>query len=215
MIPIRVLVGEQICLLRDGIRVALKDTADLELVAETDDGRTLVKLATEYAPDVVIADSDMASISVQELIRCVKEVSPHSSIVILSNTMDTYHLMLSLNAGAKGYLARDVVSAEQIKHTIRCVYKGEVVIYLADSQDMANIPVDSATFLTPHQINKRELEVLNLAARGLSNKTIAEQLFLSERTVHSHFCSIFRKISAKSRTEAIYCALKNGWINLD
>lgn len=117
--------------------------------------------------------------------------------------------------GAAGYILKDA-SADQLLCAIRGVYVGEAVIDLGVIRSAANRSATNMfTSTSSNSLNLRELETLQLAAKGLSNKVIAQQLFVSQRTVHSYFRSMFKKMGVASRTEAIYHALTNDWITLD
>lgn len=212
---ISVVVGEQMPLVRHGICSIIGDAADLELVAVTDNGDSLLELVANHAPNVVVMDFRLPGLSGQLLIKRLKEISPASSILVISDSVSNPCLMSCIEAGAAGYILKDA-SADQVLYAIRGVYVGEAVIDLSVVQSAANrsdtkIPASANS----NRLNLRELETLQLAAKGLGNKAIAQQLFISERTVHSYFRSMFKKMGVASRTEAIYHALRNDWITLD
>ena len=215
MKAIRVLVGEHLPLLRAGISVTIQGASDLELVGEADNGDDLANLAAEYMPEIISMDSDLPGLSQQSLIKRIKEICPIAGILLIA---DAVHLPSVVNyavAGAAGCITRDA-SANQLLQAIRCIYSGEAVVDLAIVRDAVAILQNKASLpLVPNMLNLRELEILRLASTGLRNKAIAEQLLLSERTVHGYFRSIFSKVGVGSRTEAVCQALRNGWINLD
>jgi DNA-binding NarL/FixJ family response regulator len=148
-------------------------------------------------------------------IKRLKDMSPGTSILVISDSVSNSCIMSCIEAGAAGYILTDA-SADQLLYAIRGVYIGEAVIDLVAIQSAAK-GTDGrvATSVKFNGLNLRELETLRLAARGLSNKAIAQQSFVSERTVHSYFRSMFKKMGVASRTEAIYHALANEWITLD
>jgi DNA-binding NarL/FixJ family response regulator len=212
---ISVVVGEQIPLMRHGICSVIDEAADLELVGAADNRDRLLELVANRAPDVVLADLRCPVHLKGMFIKRLKDMSPGTSILVISDSVSNSCIMSCIEAGAAGYILTDA-SADQLLYAIRGVYIGEAVIDLVAIQSAAK-GTDGrvATSVKFNGLNLRELETLRLAARGLSNKAIAQQSFVSERTVHSYFRSMFKKMGVASRTEAIYHALANEWITLD
>lgn len=212
---ISVVVGEQMPLVRRGICSIIGEAADLELVAVADNGDSLLELVANHAPDVVVMDFRLPGLGKQLLIKRLKETSPATSILVISESVSNSCLVSCIEIGAAGYILINA-SEEQLLQAVRGVHVGEAVIDLSVVQSAAN-RADTKMFTSVNfnGLNLRELETLQLAARGLGNKAIAQQLFVSQRTVHSYFRSMFKKMGVASRTEAIYHALRNDWINLD
>lgn len=150
----------------------------------------------------------------QESIGRIKQKYPDTAILVISESVTLSCLRICIQSGAAGYITRDA-SVEQLLSTIRAVQAGEATVDLAIiKQVMSMLPKHNISPFVPDGLNPRELEILRLAARGMGNRLISEQLYLSERTVQGHMGSIFKKMGVASRTEAIYLALLNGWINL-
>jgi DNA-binding NarL/FixJ family response regulator len=201
--------------MRHGICSVVSSAPDLELAGDTDNRDRLLELVANRAPDVVLADLRCPEHAKRGLIERLKQISPTSSILIISDTVSEPCVMSCIKVGAAGYILTDA-SADQLLYAIRGVYVGEAVIDLTAIQSAAKRADTRMPMSTnSNGLNLRELETLRLAARGLSNKAIAQQSFVSERTVHSYFRSMFEKMGVASRTEAIYHALTNDWITLD
>lgn len=211
---IRVLVGGHLPLLKAGVCLAVQDASDLELVGDTDNADDLVNLVAEYMPDSVIADVNLPGFGQQSLITRIKEKCPTCGILLLADTIDFSHVVSCWLAGAAGYITKNI-SLNQLCCAVRSIYGGDAIMALAIIREATSLlttrgPVSHV----PNKLNSRELEILQLAAKGLRNKTIAEQLSISHRTVHNYFRSIFAKMGVGSRTEAIYHAARNDWISL-
>jgi NarL family two-component system response regulator LiaR len=198
MDKIRVLLAEDHVMVREGTREFIKREADMEVVGEAGDGEEAVKLAKELKPDVVVMDIAMPKLNGVEATKQIKELNPSIAILILTAYDYDQYIFALLEAGAAGYLLKGVRVNELID-AIRAVYAGESVLH----------PV------VARRVVEREMEVLKLAATGVSNKDIAQQLFLSPRTVQVHLGNIFSKLGVASRTEAILYALKKGWLTLE
>jgi DNA-binding NarL/FixJ family response regulator len=188
----------------------------MEVVEAVSTSSELVEWAHNLLPDVILLDFNLPGLSGEEIIKQIKQISSTISVLVTTNRAIHSCLCSCLQLGAAGYLLRDV-SPQQLIQAIRGVYYGEAVLDLSAIREAAEelLAARREHSTVPSKLHLRELEVLHLAAKGLSNKDIAEQLYISIRTVQSHFRSIFNKIGAASRTEAIYHALKNGWISLE
>ncbi|MBC8275935.1 MAG: response regulator transcription factor [Chloroflexi bacterium] len=212
---ISVVVGEHMPLVRCGVCSIIGDAVDLELVGVTDNGERLLELVDDHAPDVVVTDFKLPRLGGHCLIKRLKETSSGTSVLVISEDVSNSCVMSCIEAGAAGYILKEASEA-QLVNAIRGVYVGEAVIDLgtirrAAKRSDTRMPESTNS----NGLNLRELETLRLAARGLSNRGIAQQSFVSERTVHSYFRSMFKKMGVASRTEAIYHALANDWITLD
>lgn len=210
----RVTVAMRWPLYRRGIRAVL-EASDLELVGEVDNGDALIESISRYKPDIVVMDFDLPCLSKETLIRRIRDIIPTIGIIVISNDGSYLSLLSAMEAGAASYLLMDASEAQLIQ-AIEAVYCGEAIANL----DIFRQAILSTKYSRKHNpiaglLSPAELEVLKLASRGISNKAIARHLFLSERTVHGYFRSIFSKMAVNSRTEAIYKAFKNKWISLD
>ena len=213
---LRVLVADDHPLLRESLRRILDDEEDMEVVAEASDGEEVVKLASELKPDVVVMDIVMPKLSGIEATRKIKEIVPDVAVLILTAYDDEEYVLGLLDAGAGGYLlksarGRDLIGAIRTILTGESVLHPNIIAKLLKRAIMA--PVDKHKDL--ELLSERESEILKLLALGMSNKEIAEKLFLSQRTVKAHLTNIFNKLNVASRSEAIIRGLKWGLVALE
>ncbi len=218
MDKIKVLLAEDHVVVREGTRELIKREPDMEVVGEASDGDEAVKLAAKLKPDVVIMDIAMPKLNGIEATKQIKASQPAVAVLILTAYDNDQYIFALLEAGAAGYLLKNVRGRELID-AVRAVHAGESVLHPA----VARRVIDSLVFpdLKPAKdqeiepLSEREVEVLKLAARGISNKGIAEELCLSARTVQAHLGNIFNKLGVGSRTEAILYGLRKGWFTLE
>lgn len=215
---IKILIADDHAVVREGTRQILAQEPDLEVVAEAADGEEAIRLAGEYKPDVAIMDIAMPRCDGIEATRKIKSLYPGIAVLILSAYDDDQFVFSLLEAGAAGYLLKSIRGRELID-AVRAVYAGESVLHPSIARKVLNrfVPTpDKAAAQKPVEVlSDREVEVLKLATRGLSNQQIAEKLCLSLRTVQAHLGHIFNKLEVSSRTEAVVRGLKVGWITLD
>lgn len=212
---IRVLVADDHPAFREGLARLLADEADLECVATAGDGEEAVRLAAEHSPDVVAMDIAMPKMNGIEATRQIKATRPTTAVLVLSAYSYEPYVYASLQAGAAGYLLKNAPLRELVS-AIRAVYVGEALLDPAIAQKVLTRLVSAGGGAkSPRALHERELEVLKLAAKGMSNREIATQLVISERTVQTHFSNIFRKIQVGSRTEAVLHALREGSLTLE
>jgi NarL family two-component system response regulator LiaR len=215
---IRILLADDHVLVRQGTRELLEQEEDMEVVAEAGDGEEAVQLATRQRPDVAIMDIAMPRLNGIEATRQIKALRPATAVLVLTAYDDDQYVFALLEAGAAGYLLKDVHADELIK-AIRAVNAGESVLHPAIARKVINRfaqPTDKRTEeSTLDQLTERELEVLKLAAKGMTNREIASELVISVRTVQVHLSNIFSKMGVGSRTEAVLHALRQGWITLE
>jgi len=212
-----VILADDHALVREGTSSLLNQEPDMEVVAEADNGADAVALVERLRPDVVLLDIAMPKLNGIEATKRIKERYPAAAVLILSAYDNDQYVIAILEAGAAGYLLKNVRGSELV-NAIRSVHGGEAVLHpaiaakvfkrFANSEHQAPAPDE-----TP--ISKRELEILKLASRGWRNPDIAEELFLSRRTVQTHLTNIFTKLGVGSRTEAVLLALQKGWLTLD
>jgi len=214
---IKILIADDHAVVREGTRRILEQEQDLEVVAEAGDGEEAVKLATSFKPDVAIIDIAMPKLDGIEATRQIKALSPTTTVLILTAYDDDQFIFSLLEAGAAGYLLKSVRGREVID-AIRAVHAGESVLHPSVARKVLNrfVPVaGKPRKREPLEVlSEREMEVLRLATRGLSNQDIANELCLSIRTVQGHLGHIFNKLQVSSRTEAVVHALKEGWVTL-
>jgi DNA-binding NarL/FixJ family response regulator len=215
---IRILIADDHEVLRDGICHILRPEQDMNVVGEASNGAEAVKLATSLKPDVAIMDITMPELDGIEATKRIKEVCPEVTVLVLTAYDDDQFVFSLLEAGAAGYLLKSV-RARELVDAVRAVHAGESVLHPAVARKVVNrfMPngAKSKEHGQPEVLSGREMEVLKLATRGLSNQDIGEELHLSEHTVHGHLRHIFNKLQVSSRTEAVVRALKEGLVTLD
>jgi NarL family two-component system response regulator LiaR len=218
MIKTRILIADDHVVLREGMRSFLEQEKDIEVVGEASDGEDAVRLVDQMKPDVVLMDIVMPKLTGVEATKLIKNSNPSTCILILTAYSDTRYVLGLLEAGASGYLLKSARS-EEIIGAIRAVRSGESVLDPVATRKLLE-RVIKLTKETPEdkahgQLSPREIEVIRLAARGMSNRDIAEKLVLSLRTVKAHLSNIFNKMRCGSRTEAIVKGFREGYITLD
>lgn len=211
---IKVLLADDHAIVREGTRDMVQRQPDMEVVGEAGDGIEAVELTRKLEPDVVVMDIAMPRLNGIEATEQLKKIRPSTAVLVLTAYDTDQYVMALLEAGAAGYLLKNVRGSQLIE-AIRAVYVGESVLQPSTTRRVISQltakhgrPKDIPVF-TP--VTEREFEVLKLAAKGVSNKDIAENLGLSNRTVQTHLSNIFKKLSVASRTEAILYGLKRGW----
>lgn len=218
MDKIRILLAEDHVLVRQGTRELLEQEDDMEVVAEAGDGEQAVKLVAEKRPDVAIVDIAMPKLNGIEATKKIKTIHPATAVLVLTAYDDDEYVFALLEAGAAGYLLKDVRSEELVK-AVRDVFAGESVLHPSIARKVVSRFARSAEGRdeegTLEQLTERELEVLRAAAKGMTNQEIAAKLYISVRTVQAHLSNIFGKIGVGSRTEAVVHALRKGWITLE
>lgn len=209
--PIRVLLADDHSVVRKGVREFLEEEADLEVVGEASDGAQAVDLALALQPDVVVMDIKMPQISGVEATRQIRASAPDVRVLALTAYDDDPYIFGLLEAGASGYVLKTAESRELVR-AIRMVAAGQSAL------DPAIAPRLIARVTQPapggETLTDRELEVLRLAARGLTNKQIGHDLKISDRTVQNHLANIYTKLGVASRTEAVTEALQRGLFRL-
>lgn len=220
--PIRLLLVDDHVMLRQGTAELLRREPDLEIVGEAGDGQEAVELAHVLRPDIVVMDVRMPVLSGVEATRRIREALPDVQVLVLTAHDDDQYIFSLLQAGASGYLLKTAPVSELVQ-AIRLVRAGEspldpaiarkVVVHMSGGQ---RPPAAIGADVSPIQeLTARELEVLQLLARGLSNRTIADELYVSDRTVQAHLTSIFAKMGVTSRLEAVLTAIRRGWLMLE
>ena len=214
---IRVLLADDHPMVREGTRRILEREPDLRVVAEAGDGRETVDLVERLHPDVALVDISMPVMNGIEATRGIKQVAPRTAVLILSAYEDDDYVFAVLEAGAAGYLLKNARSSELID-AVRKVHAGESVLHPAIAKKvLLRVRQAAPTSGEPpvESLSDREIDVLRLAARGLSNRQIALELALSPRTVQAHMGNIFGKLQVASRTEAVMVGLRRRLISLE
>jgi DNA-binding NarL/FixJ family response regulator len=212
---IRVILADDHPAVRAGIRQFIERDPTIQVLAEAGDGAQALELIRLHRPDVVMLDLQMPNVSGLELIGQVRAEYPDTAVVVLTAYDDAPYIFAALRAGAKGYLLK-TSGPDELARAIRCVHDGGsaldpcVANRVVESLGKPSAPVVP----DPERLSARELEVLRLAAQGLTNRAIGYELKISERTVHSHLINIFEKLDVSTRTEAALKAVRLGWLSL-
>jgi DNA-binding NarL/FixJ family response regulator len=216
MPQITILLAEDHTVVRESIRQSLERVPDFKVVGEASDGEEAVRLTKQLQPDVIIMDISMPKLSGIEATKQIKAFRPSTKILVLTAYDYEQYIFPLLAAGAVGYLLKDVSSRELI-NAIQTVYRGEAVLHPAIARKvLGRFHGSKGTTQEPADLlTERELTVLKMAARGMSNSAIAEELHLSVRTIESHLGVIFNKLGVGSRTEAVIQAVTRGWLALE
>jgi two-component system response regulator DegU len=222
-VPIRVLIADDHALLREGLRRILEMEPDLQVVGEAVDGRDAVQKTLELAPDVILMDINMPGGGGLEATRAIRERLPGASVIVLTIHDDDEYVVEMVNAGAKGYMLKDVEPARVID-AIHRVHEGESFIpsdlmakvfrgfrRLAESSRRTPATAEKrAAEAEKERLTPREQEILQQIVDGQTNKEIAGTLFISEKTVKNHVTNILRKLGLADRTQAAVYALRHG-----
>jgi NarL family two-component system response regulator LiaR len=210
---ISLLITDDHALVRQGIRAFLELQPDLTVIGEADSGEAAVRMASELAPDVVLMDLVMPGIGGVEATRQVKQVSPHSQIIVLTSYHEDEYIFPALRAGALSYVLKDV-GPDELADTVRKAARGESVLHPRVAsrvvQELRGARRDTPNLFT--ELSDRELEVLRLIADGLSNAEIASKLVISEKTVKGHVSNILGKLHMLDRTQAAVLAWQQGLV---
>lgn len=216
---ISVLLADDHAVVRQGTRELLDREEGIRVIAEASDGKEAVQKAIKERPDVVVMDFAMPELNGIEATRQIKAVAPGIAILVLTAYDSNQYVFAFLEAGAAGYLLKDV-QVDELVEAIKAVHAGESMLHPAIARkviDRFAQPGEQASAVsTPlDQLTERELEVLKMAARGMSNREIAQELTISVRTVQTHLTNTFNKMGVGSRTEAVVHALRKNWITLE
>lgn len=214
---IRVILADDHAVVRQGIRRFLEEDAAIDVVAEASDGAEAVRLVEEHRPDVAVLDIRMPEVTGVEATRRIKARFPDTHVLVLTAYDDDPYVFALLEAGADGYVLKSA-SADQLVDAVHTVYSGESAL----SPEVASKVVQQATGRRPasaadqiEPLTPREIDVLRLVAKGMTNREVGQELGISHRTVQGHLASIYDKLDANSRTEAVTEALKRGWIVIE
>ncbi len=202
-------------MLREGLRRSMIDQG-FDVVGEARDGDEAIRLAEELRPEVILMDVTMPEVDGVEATRQIRASFPEIKIVMLTMHADQEVLTSAIRAGASGYLVKDC-STEEIASAVRMAVSGETAL----SPQLAASMLDEVRRLDqPHRdedriVTRREEEVLQLIADGCSTPEVAEKLYISQKTVKNHLASIYQKLDARDRTQAVLQAVRMGIVSLD
>jgi DNA-binding NarL/FixJ family response regulator len=221
---ISVMIVDDHPLFRQGLRRVIEAEDDMEVIIEVGDGEEALRLAQKMVPDVIMMDVNIPTMNGLQVTRSLKAILPNIGVIMLTAYHDDEQIFHAIKAGAGAYYPKDVTPRKLIE-AIRQVSQGNYVVddnVLAKSQVaswlLKQFDQISAFGGSPDELfvplSSREMEILQLIARGYSNKEIAHELGISRQTVKNHMTSILRKLSVNDRTQAALYALRRGWIRL-
>jgi DNA-binding NarL/FixJ family response regulator len=221
---IKIIIADEHPLFRAGIRAALDREESFEVVGEAQDGDALLSIAERETPDVLLIDVKLPGIDGLQVTREVKKRLPSTSVVLLTSTEEEEELFYAIRYGAAAYMLKDV-TGEELIDVIRRASSGTYLIndsvlakpvlasrVLSSFRELATVDQQVKPLFVP--LSAREVEVLEYAAKGNSNKEIARALGISDQTVKNHLTSIMRKLAVNDRTQAVVYALQQGWIKM-
>lgn len=211
---IRVLLADDHAIVRAGIRQFLESAGDIQVVAEAEDGEQAKVMVRAHRPDVAVLDIQMPKATGIEVTRWIRNNLRETGVLILTAYDDEPYVMAVLQAGANGFILK-TAAPEDIIQAVREVHEGKSVLDPTITQVLMAQLFQGTEQRAIKPLTERELEVLQLVARGYTNKAIGVQLGISDRTVQGHLAHIFDKLHAQSRTEAVMRAVSLGWIAKD
>ena len=215
--PIKVLIADDHAFYREGVRAFLNNTHDIEVVGEANNGDDAIAKARELAPSVILMDLKMPGMNGIEATRRIHETDPNIGVLVLTMFDDDDSVFAAMRAGARGYLLKDA-DKDEVVRAIVAVERGEAIFSPAIAQRMVQYfsagPSAASGKKQPDEfseLTERELEILNLIARGDNNNTIANKLSLSIKTVQNYVSSILTKLQVADRAQAIVRAREQGF----
>jgi len=215
METIRVLVADDHHVVRKALCNLIASEPDMEIVGEAANGLEAVQQMHSLQPDVLLLDLAMPELDGLEAIRQIKEEESDARILVLTSFGEDKKIFAAIKAGAMGYLLKDS-TPEQLLQSIRDVHQGEISMHPTTAAKLIR-ELNRPSELPPTEapLTEREMEILSLVARGLTNQEIAESLAISERTVGNHISGILGKLHLANRTQAALYALRQGFATLE
>jgi two-component system, NarL family, response regulator LiaR len=208
---ITILIVDDHPIVREGLAAVLDAQEDMEIAGEASDGKEAVTRFTDLRPDIVLMDLAMPGTDGVEAIRQIRQIDENAKVVVLTAYDTDDRIFQAVQAGARGYLLKGA-PRDEIFRAIREVNNGGSLLEPAIAGKLLSRVGDILRGGAVEQLTPRELDILTLMARGLRNKEIASQLYITERTVKFHANAIYRKLDVSSRTEAVSKALRHGLV---
>jgi DNA-binding NarL/FixJ family response regulator len=213
MAVIRVILADDHAVVRKGIREFLEEETDICVLAEASDGETAKQLIQHHRPDVAILDIRMPGATGIEVTRWVRQAALPVKVLIVTAYDDNPFVTAALQAGANGYVMKDA-DADQIIAAVRSIHHGQTALDPAVARMLIAPPAANSAAALMEALSERDHDVLELAARGLTNRGIGAELTISDRTVQGHLANIYAKLQVNSRTEAVTKAIQLGLFQL-
>ncbi len=212
--PINVLLVDDHAVVRQGLRLFLATQPDIAVVGEAGDGEAGLEAVAKLRPDVVLMDLKLPQMDGINTTHLIKQRYPDVEVIVLTSYVEEAQVAAAIKAGALGYLLKDVEPAE-LAQAIRAAHRGEVHLHPKAARQLMQTVGTQAPPALPEPLTEREIEVLQALSRGQSNKSIADTLVVSEKTVKAHVSNILSKLGLQSRTQAVLYALRHGLASLD
>lgn len=209
MSNIRILIVDDHPVVRHGLRGMIGYKPGLEVVGEAEDGEEAVLQAQALDPDVILLDLMMPRKDGLAVIKEVKEANPAAKILVLTSLTEDDKIFAALEAGALGCMLKDS-SPHELLRAIRDVFRGELTLHPVIARKLLHRQNQSGPAAPQTDLTAREIEVIDLMAKGLSNQEIADALFISEQTVRGHVTNILGKLQLSNRTQVVLYALRTG-----
>lgn len=213
---IRVVLADDHAVVRKGIREFLEEDTSIRVVAEASDGEQAVACVAREQPNVAVFDIQMPKMNGMDATRRVKKEFPQTRVLILTAYDDDPYIFAAFQAGASGYLLK-TSSSDELVHAVHAIAEGESALSPSVAKKLVQRASggENSSDKIVEPLTERELEVLRLAAKGMSNKQIGITLSISDRTVQGHLANIYSKLHVTTRTEAVLFALREKWIVLE
>lgn len=228
MLKRQVLLVEDHPMFRRGLRRLIEESGRFQVVAEAENGHAAIHLADVHHPELILMDVQLPGVTGLKIARVLRKQHQNAKIVFLSMHVDDDRLFDAIRAGASAFLTKDI-DAETLVESLRRVMAGENLInqlilsrpalawrvlseFRALSTEPSSVGQEGALAALP--LSAREIEVLDCVAQGMSNKEIADELYVTEQTVKNHMTSVLRKLDVNDRVQAVLFAVKNGWIEI-
>jgi len=212
---IKVMIADDHPVVRKGIRTLIESEPDMELIGEAVDGANAVELADELDVDIILMDLLMPVKDGIEAIKEIKAKKPDIRILVLTSYADDDKVLPAIRAGALGYLLK-VSDPEELVQAIREIYRGEPSLHPSIARKLVlNLSESKHKAPLTELLTEREVDVLKLVSKGLSNKDIAQELFISVSTTRSYVTTILNKLNVENRTQAALYALREGLVSID
>ncbi|WP_406827216.1 response regulator [Pedobacter sp. KACC 23697] len=218
MNKLKIILAEDHNLVRNGIKMLLESQADIEVIAEADDGKQVLEhLVSGIVPDIILADINMPEMDGISLIKAIKSTHPHIKVVILSMLDQEKYVMQAFMEGSYGYLLKNVNESEML-FALKTVADGAKYLCVELTETMLNRLINQTSAQAEQEKNQvdfsmREIEVLHLVAEGYTNQEMADKLFLSKRTIEGHRQMLIDKTGSKNTASLIRFAIMNGFLS--